>query len=161
MSRHGSLVPGTQIPSYGSDSPKVINQSPTSHLQYYATHFSKDINLVGSFPTCQEPAHRLITVTSLPRAVLSEQKSQEIVDLIKERFNETDHTPVAKQKEALFKGDRSNDNHMMSRKMMQAYIGSYWDYFNDQLPICMLQYVRALFRHRILRRHSAQANFLV
>ena len=74
---------------------------------------------------------------SLPETVLSEEKSQEIVELIKERFNETDHAPVAKQKEQLLDGDRSDDSHLMSRKMMQTYIGSYWWHFHPQLPICM------------------------
>ena len=74
--------------------------------------------------------------SSLPETVLSEEKSQEIIDLIKERFNETDHAPVAKQKEALLDGDRNDDSHMMSRKMMQTYIGSYWWHFHPQLPIC-------------------------
>jgi hypothetical protein len=74
--------------------------------------------------------------SSLPETVLSEEKAQEIIDLIKERFNETDHAPVAKQKEALLEGDRNDDTHMMSRKMMQTYIGSFWWHFHPQLPIC-------------------------
>ena len=73
--------------------------------------------------------------TSLPETVLSEEKSQQIVDLIKERFNETDHAPVARQKEALLEGDRSEESHMLSRKMMQTYIGSYWYHFSEQVPI--------------------------
>lgn len=73
--------------------------------------------------------------TSLPETVLSDEKSQEIIDLIKERFNETDHAPVAKQKVALMEGDRNDDSHMMSRTMMQTYIGSFWWHFHPQLPI--------------------------
>lgn len=79
--------------------------------------------------------------TSLPETVLSEEKSQQIIDLIKDRFNEGDHTPVAKQKENLLEGDRNVDSHMMSRKMMQTYIGSYWYHFSEQVPI------RRLFRN--------------
>jgi hypothetical protein len=74
--------------------------------------------------------------TSLPETVLSEEKSKEIIDLIKERFNEGDHTPVAKQKDHILEGDRNDDSHMMSRKMMQTYIGSYWYHFSEQVPIC-------------------------
>ncbi len=33
------------------------------------------------------------------------------------------------------KGDRNDDSHMLSRRMMQAYIGSYWLHFSDQVPI--------------------------
>jgi hypothetical protein len=98
------------------------------------------MNLGGFFPPSQQPPHRPMAVTSildpsLPETVISEEKSQAIIDLIKERFNETDHSPVAKQKEALLEGDRSDDTHMMSRQMMQTYIGSYWYHFSDQVPI--------------------------
>lgn len=74
--------------------------------------------------------------TSLPETILSEEKSQQIIDLIENRFNEGDHAPVAKQKENLLDGDRNEDSHMMSRKMMQTYISSYWYHFSEQVPIC-------------------------
>lgn len=73
--------------------------------------------------------------TSLPETGLSEEKSHAIFDLIKQRFNETDHAPVARQKEAFLEGDSSDENHMLSRKMMQTYIGSYWYHFSEQVPI--------------------------
>jgi hypothetical protein len=96
--------------------------------------------------------------TSLPETVLSDDKSREIIDLIKQRFNETDHSPVAKQKEALLDGDRSDDSHMMSRKMMQTYISSYWYHFNDQVPICKLFSTPSTFCTAANRDCSAQAN---
>lgn len=113
---------------------------PDANNQYYAPYFTNDMNLGGFFPPNQQPQHHPMAVTSLldtslPETVLSEEKSQEIIDLIKERFTETDHAPVAKQKEALLEGDRSDDRHIMSRKMMQTYIGSYWYHFSDQVPI--------------------------
>lgn len=95
--------------------------------------------------------------TTLPETILSEEKSQAIIDLIKERFNETDHAPVAKQKEALLEGDRSEDSHMMSRKMMQTYIGSYWYHFSEQVPICKYSIQP---RTLMLIFKSAQANLL-
>jgi hypothetical protein len=95
--------------------------------------------------------------TSLPETVLSEEKSQAIVDLIKERFNEGDHAPVARQKEALLEGDRSNDSHMLSRKMMQTYIGSYWYHFSEQVPICKYFIAYALLTNTD-NQCSAQAN---
>ncbi|KAL3424707.1 C2H2 finger domain-containing protein [Phlyctema vagabunda] len=106
----------------------------------YMPYFTNDMNLGGFFPPnhIQQPHPMAVTSlldTSLPETVLSEEKSQAIVDLIKERFNETDHAPVARQKEALLEGDRSHDSHMMSRKMMQTYIGSYWYHFSEQVPI--------------------------
>ena len=117
---------------------------PDAQSQYYAPYFANDTNLGGFFPPSQQPQHHPMAVTSLldtslPETVISEEKSQAIIDLIKERFNETDHAPVARQKEALLEGDRSEDSHMMSRKMMQTYIGSYWYHFSDQMPIRKLQ----------------------
>lgn len=98
----------------------------------------------GFFPPNQQPQHPMavtsILDTSLPETVLSEEKSKEIIDLIKERFNEADNAPVAKYKDELLEGDRSDDSHMMSRKMMQTYIGSYWYHFSDQVPIRKLSH---------------------
>jgi len=112
---------------------------PEAQNQYYAPYFANDLNLGGFFPASQQSHHPMAVTslldTSLPETVLSEEKSQAIIDLIKERFNETDHAPVARQKEALLEGDRSDDSHMLSRKMMQTYIGSYWYHFSEQVPI--------------------------
>ncbi|KAI9709858.1 MAG: hypothetical protein M1812_007566 [Candelaria pacifica] len=73
--------------------------------------------------------------TSLPESVLSEEKRQQLLTLIENRFNETDHAPVRKQKESLMDGDRDDDTHVLSLHMMQTYIGSFWYHFHPQLPI--------------------------
>jgi hypothetical protein len=106
----------------------------------YLPYFANDMNLGGFFPSSHQQQHHPMAVTSLldttlPETILSEEKSQEIIDLIRERFNETDHAPVARQKEALLEGNRNDSSHMMSRKMMQTYIGSYWYHFSEQVPI--------------------------
>jgi hypothetical protein len=72
---------------------------------------------------------------NLPESLLSEEKSQEIFDFIKERFHETDHAPVERQRDNILEGDRSDEAHILSRMMMQAYIRSYWVHFSDQVPI--------------------------
>jgi hypothetical protein len=117
-----------------------VSSYSDANAQYYAPYFANDINLGGYFPPNHQQPHHPMAVTSLldtslPETVLSEEKSQQIVDVIKERFNETDHAPVARQKEALLEGDRSDESHMLSRKMMQTYIGSYWYHFSEQVPI--------------------------
>ena len=128
---------------------------PDAQNQYYAPYFANDMNLGGFFPANQQPLHPMAVTnlldTSLPETILSEEKSQAIIDLIKERFNETDHAPVARQKEALLEGDRMDDSHMMSRKMMQTYIGSYWYHFSEQVPIRKLQYTNlSLYKSQYL-----------
>lgn len=113
---------------------------PDASNQYYTPYFANEMGLGGFFPSGQQPHPMAVTSlldTSLPESVLSEEKSQAIVDLIKERFTETDHAPVARQKEAILEGDRSEDSHMLSRKMMQTYISSYWYQFSEQVPIRM------------------------
>ncbi|KAF8863219.1 hypothetical protein BDZ45DRAFT_686150 [Acephala macrosclerotiorum] len=116
-----------------------VTSYPENQNQYYAPFYAGDMGLGGFFPSNQQPHHPMAVTslldTSQPEMLLSEEKSQAIVDLIKDRFNEGDHAPVARQKEALMEGDRSVDSHLLSRKMMQTYIGSYWYNFSEQLPI--------------------------
>ncbi|ESZ95488.1 hypothetical protein SBOR_4142 [Sclerotinia borealis F-4128] len=116
------------------------NSYPDATGQYYGPHFTNENGLEGFYPPTAHQSHHPMAVTSLldtslPETVLSEEKSQAIIDLIKERFNGTGNTSVIKQKGSLLEGDRSDEKHMMSRKMMQAYIASYWQHFSDQMPI--------------------------
>ena len=66
---------------------------------------------------------------------LSQEKWQQLYELIELRFNETDHAPVVKQKESLLEGDRTQESHVLSLRMMETYIGSYWYHFHPQMPI--------------------------
>lgn len=72
---------------------------------------------------------------NLPVFNISNDKSDEIFEFIKERFHENGHAPVERQRDSIIEGDRNDDSHMLSRTMMQAYIGSYWLHFSDQIPI--------------------------
>ncbi|MCJ1380147.1 hypothetical protein MMC17_003250 [Xylographa soralifera] len=73
--------------------------------------------------------------SSFPETILSEQKRQDLLDLIRTRFNETNHAPVHRQKEELLSGDSEDERHVLSLRMMQNYIGSYWYHFHPQMPI--------------------------
>jgi len=105
----------------------------------YNMPYYNDPNQMGYFPPATGP-QRVMSVTNLldqnlPESVISEEKSAEIFEFIKERFNENGHAPIDRQRDNILEGDRNDDNHMLSRKMMQAYIGSYWLHFSDQVPI--------------------------
>lgn len=107
--------------------------------QYSMPYYGTDGGPLGYFPPSSQP-QQVMAVTNLldpnlPESLLSEEKSQEIFDFIKERFHENDHAPVERQRESILDGDRSDENHMLSRKMMQQYIGSFWLHFSDQIPI--------------------------
>ena len=95
-------------------------------------------NVIGQYAQLM-PQHPM-SVTSIveplqAEAVLLKDKWQQLIQLIENRFNETDHAPVRRQKEALFTGDRENNDHVLSLSMMQTYIGSYWCHFHPQMPI--------------------------
>lgn len=106
--------------------------------QAYTPYYPTDVNMGYYPPTTQSLPHPMAVTslldTSLPETVISEEKSQAIVDVIRERFNGSERT-LAAQKETLLEGDRSDETHLLSRRMMQTYIGSYWYHFSDQLPI--------------------------
>lgn len=106
--------------------------------QYYAPYLTNDVSLPGWFPVSQ-PQHPMsvnsLLDTPVPETTISEEKSQAIVDLIRDRFVESDDSATGKQKERFLEGDRSDDSHLLSRKMMQTYIGSYWYHFSEQVPI--------------------------
>ncbi|KAL8786071.1 MAG: hypothetical protein Q9213_002995 [Squamulea squamosa] len=85
------------------------------------------------------PQHPM-SVTSIvdpaqTEALLSEEKWQQLLELIENRFNETDHAPVEKQKKALLHGNREDPHHVLSRSRIQLYIRSYWYHFHPQMPI--------------------------
>ncbi|KAL5340396.1 fungal-specific transcription factor domain-containing protein [Aspergillus crustosus] len=93
----------------------------------------------GNFLNSVIPTHPM-SVTSIldpgsPRAIMSEDKRQELLDLMSTRFNEAAYSAVAKRKDALMDGDMEDDDHVLSLSKMQTYIGSYWYHFHVQLPI--------------------------
>jgi len=111
---------------------------PEDINQYYAPYLTNDVTLPGWFPVGQ-PQHPMsvnsLLDTPVPETTISEEKSQAIVDLIRDRFMEPDSSAAVKQKDQFLEGDRSDDSHLLSRKMMQTYIGSYWYHFSEQVPI--------------------------
>ncbi|KAL2153065.1 hypothetical protein VTH82DRAFT_4220 [Thermothelomyces myriococcoides] len=130
---HGESSPVSGVPMQGQG----YNYGEFSN-QYNVPYYN-DPNQLGYFPAVAGP-QQVMSVTNLldqnlPESVISEEKATEIYEFIKERFHENGHAPVERQREAILEGDRNDDSHMLSRKMMQAYIGSYWLHFSDQVPI--------------------------
>ncbi|KAL7922231.1 fungal-specific transcription factor domain-containing protein [Trichoderma austrokoningii] len=103
----------------------------------YGNHYL-DQSTVGFFPSDPQD---VMAVNNLleqhaPEASITEERSQEIYDLISERFKEDDEDLSARQRRvSILSGDRSSGEHMLGRRMMQAYVGSYWYHFSDQMPI--------------------------
>jgi hypothetical protein len=90
-----------------------------------------------SLPTLP-PQHPMAVTSILDSSletILSEEKRQEILAIIFTRFNETSHAPVRKLKEGILEGNMDDENHVLSLRSMQTYIGSYWYHFHPQMPI--------------------------
>ncbi|KAI9763457.1 MAG: hypothetical protein M1835_007805 [Candelina submexicana] len=117
--------------------PMNLMENPAAQFQppAFATDPTVARYYAQPIPQQHPMAVNSILDTSLPESLLSEEKRQQLLDLIENRFNETDHAPVRKQKEALLDGDRDDNSHVLSLHMMQTYIGSFWYHFHPQLPI--------------------------
>ncbi|KAF9895063.1 hypothetical protein FE257_004692 [Aspergillus nanangensis] len=129
-------APGTSSVGYPSATSMVPNYLDPGQLQ---NQFFMGDAAYGSFINGVVPHHPM-SVTSIldpgsPRAILSEEKRQELLHLMATRFNEAAYSVVAKRKDALMEGDIDDDNHVLSLRMMQTYVGSYWYHFHPQLPI--------------------------
>ncbi|KAL5119356.1 hypothetical protein ACEQ8H_002625 [Pleosporales sp. CAS-2024a] len=112
----------------------------SSQIGLQAPYFHYDPAVSGYRDNPAPPASHPMAVhsildTTLPEAALSEEKRQTLLDLIHNRFNHTDHAPVKKQKEDIIEGNQDDDRHVLSLRMMQIYISSYWVHFHPQLPI--------------------------
>lgn len=73
-----------------------------------------------------------------PQTILSPKKRRDLLHLISTRFNEAAYSTGVKRKDSLMTGDLDNDNHVLSLRMMQTYLGSYWFHMHPQLPILHL-----------------------
>lgn len=132
-----NLGSGHSPMGYPANSMPNVPGSTAFGLQ--APYFGYDATVSGYFNQ-PAPPHQPMSVssildTSLPESALSEEKRQQILDLIENRFNENSHAPVKKQKEEFLEGNKDEDTHVLSLNMMQTYIGSYWVHFHTQLPI--------------------------
>lgn len=126
--------------SANSNSNGNMSQAGLSNtIGLQAPYFNYDPSVSGNYFQPAPPMHPMainsMLDTSLPESALSEEKRQQLLDLIQERFNETDHAPVRKQKAELLEGNKDDDHHVLSLHMMQTFIGSYWIHFHPQLPI--------------------------
>ncbi len=127
---------GTRHGSTSHPGPNSMDDSGNpSRLPYGADDGSLNGQLGQSIPPQHPMSVTSILDPALPQTILSEEKRQQLLDLIVRRFYETDRAPVRKQKEALLDGDRDDPSHVLSLRMMQTYIGSYWYHFHPQMPI--------------------------
>ncbi|KAG9258858.1 fungal-specific transcription factor domain-containing protein [Emericellopsis atlantica] len=138
-----SYLFNTSSPGERSPVSKDMMQAPYSsygdlnNAQYSIPYVGQDPGSMGYFPSApqQVMAVNNLLEQNVPEADISEEKCQELFDLIRDRFHEKDEAPIDRRRDSILDGDRSVENHMLSKRMMQAYIGSYWYHFSEQLPI--------------------------
>lgn len=120
--------------SFGAP-PLMEDPSAMPGIQYGGDDTPLNAQYVHMLPPEHPMAVNSILDSGQAPTILSEQRWQELYELIESRFNETDHAPVRKQKESLLRGDRNEEGHVLSLRMMKTYIGSYWFHFHPQMPI--------------------------
>ncbi|ETI25291.1 hypothetical protein G647_04666 [Cladophialophora carrionii CBS 160.54] len=79
-------------------------------------------------------------VTKLPElssdsTLLSHAKRKSLISLMEYRFSEGDNPFVRQLREQIFQGNLDSEEHVLSIRSMQHYIGSYWYHFHAQMPI--------------------------
>ncbi|KAH7328324.1 fungal-specific transcription factor domain-containing protein [Stachybotrys elegans] len=121
---------GTGSDGTGSPISQVMHSPHPNYGDIQNNHYSIPMFGDGSIMAVTN-----ILDQNVPEAHISDETSQEIYDFIRERCNDRGHAPVERQRESILDGDRTQPDHMLSKRMMQAYIGSYWYHFSDQIPI--------------------------
>jgi hypothetical protein len=103
--------------------------------QYQPKVVGNGINDTGSSNTRPSAPENHSTDKIQPPIKISDLRSQEIYDLVRNRFNETD-LRLSTDANSLLGRDRGQNFGVLSRTMMQTYIDNFWCNFHPQLPIC-------------------------
>ncbi|KIY02765.1 uncharacterized protein Z520_01230 [Fonsecaea multimorphosa CBS 102226] len=103
----------------------------------YSNYFA-DPALDNSYPglSQQRPVEATSKVpeSSVDSNILSHAKRASLISLM-ERFHEGDNPLVRQLREEIFQGNPDAEEHVLSIRSMQHYIGSYWYHFHAQMPI--------------------------
>jgi hypothetical protein len=99
----------------------------SAQFSFQAPYFSHDPMVTGYFTQPLPPQHPMavnsLIDTNMHQMALSEERRQQILDLIETRFDD-DHAPTKNKNQILTDHNRDDDSHVLSLHMMQTYIGS-------------------------------------
>jgi Fungal specific transcription factor domain len=109
-------------------------------MPFAGPYYPVDPSTISIYPNVVPPQQSmsLMSIVDSSDAIhyaMSDDKRQELLELMSEQFNERPHDAVKKRKNAVFEGDLNADNHILSLRMMHSYVGSYWSHQHAQLPI--------------------------
>lgn len=118
-----TFMPNYVDPGVGLAQGPTFQQSPTSsdNVQGAISHPMSVTSILDS--------------TERSQYIMSEEKRQELLNLMRTQFIERPHDAVKKRKDSVFEGDVDSEGHILSLRMMHTYIGSYWYHQHAQLPI--------------------------
>lgn len=127
-------------PSYPSTTPLIPGFNDNGVMPFLGPHYPIDSSSVSIYPNVVPPQHAMSAMSIVDSSgtihyAMSEEKRQELLDLMQTQFNERPHDAVNKRKDAVFEGDVNAENHILSLRMMHTYVGSYWYHQHAQLPI--------------------------
>ncbi|EEP77576.1 conserved hypothetical protein [Uncinocarpus reesii 1704] len=125
---------------YSSMTGMLSNFSDPFVAQQQHHYYPADPAFAGYYANVIQQQQHPMSVTSIldtgpPQSIISEEKRTEVLDLIQTHFNESDQAAMKNRKEALLEGNLEAETHVLSLRMMQTYVGSYWYHCHDQLPI--------------------------
>lgn len=121
------FIPGTSYSDEMASKPQWSGVSQdTNHAFAYQDPLT--MSHPGSIP-------HILNSSQPANYIMSEDKRQELLDLMQTQFVERTHDAVKKRKDMVFEGDIGADDHILSLRMMHTYIGSYWYHQHAQLPI--------------------------
>ena len=104
---------------------------------YQGGYCSDDNTFGGNYSHIVLPSPMIVSSILDPESSqsMSEKKRQELLNIMSTRFNETSFPTVNKNKKEIMEGDIDDNNHILSLRMMQIYLDSFWHHCHWQLPI--------------------------
>ena len=105
-------------------------QGPFGADDHYGSYYPPNLQ-----PQDPMSVMSILDSTAPTRSIMSEEKRQELLDLMRDQFHERPHDAVRRCKDAVFDGDIDTNGHILSLRMLHSYIGSYFYHQHAQLPI--------------------------
>jgi hypothetical protein len=112
----------------------LMNTTDGFGSEIYPTYFD-DSGMDAMYQNVTPGEQPILATSSANGHILSQAKRQALIALIELRFTEDDSVDIASLREVVLGGDRDQDDHVLSMRSLQNYIGSYWFHFHEQIPI--------------------------
>ncbi|KAK7218508.1 hypothetical protein V2G26_006511 [Clonostachys chloroleuca] len=127
--------PGRQ-PALSKEEVQAYNENYAKILNSQFTAVNRpDLSALGYSPAPQQLMAVNTLLGQVPESTISDSKCEEIQNLVRSTFRSKPGDPDDRRFDDLFDGGVITDDHMLSKRMMQLYIATYWAQFSDQMPI--------------------------